>query len=985
MSQYPSAGNTTVMSLGVLLIFILSLLQSPMISGQCMMVPLSMEYQASHSDLIIEGVVRKKNAFITVAGNFIYTTYEVDITKIFKGQPQKSTIQIIEAGGQVGNRAIQVMPSIELQEGEHATFFLEYFTLPTTEDRARFDEPIFRAYASSQSIFSYDFFSNTVAGHFNQFGLETWYDTVTAATGLRYIKVKEINYPERSTSRVVPTISNMSPLSITAGTFSILTITGSDFGATQGASTVEFKNADNGGTTWLVATAPHIQSWSNTQIQLRVPYGGGSGQVRVTVAGMAVISSQSLTITYSQYSVEFNLPPATLFKRHLYNNNGAGGYTFRYHTEFNTLSGGAARKSFERALNSWRCATEVNFIVGDSTTLDATVQDGTNNVRFDNGNEIPSGVGAQTFSYFDDCANIVLYATHVMEIDLVFNDAFTEFGLTWEFGPDLPSATELDFESIALHELGHAGALGHVISAPEVLHYSIGPAESKRVLSANDIAGGTFVHAQSTGNGAWCGNNPMTDYRQVKYVNIAGAGNKSGDSWAYPYKYLQDALSAVTTCVDTIFVATGSYYPDEGVGYTNGTQTHRFTLSSPVVVMGGYTAATGVRNLATTPSTLSGDIDQNNMTDANNSQNVVRISGTATLDGFNIERGYADAASGEGRDGGGIYVSSSGFIRNCVFRNSNALGRGGAVFQSGGSPSFTNCLFYGNTATGSGIAMHLTTGSVNCTNCTMASNTQAGLTALKSDNGTHLFRNSIFWNNTADISITAGSVDVTNSMLQSGSLPAGATGTNVLFNTNPLFVDMGASNFSIVPCSPGTNTGNNAYNSTTIDILGNARLVGGTIDRGAFENTTGLPSTIVMNTADSGAGSLRTIIADACSGNTITFSNTLLNQTILLTGPQIDINKNLIIDGLGMDQLTISANGTHRHFNHLAGFTSTIKNLKLTEGNSGANAGNCITNQGNLTLQNILLLRQAAAPNTIILSNTTVTGITTIGNQVFMQ
>ena len=126
-----------------------------------------------------------------------------------------------------------------------------------------------------------------------------------------------------------------------------------------------------------------------------------------------------------------------------------------------------------------------------------------------------------------------------MEIDLVFNDAFTEFGLTWEFGPDLPSATELDFESIALHELGHACALGHVISAPEVLHYSIGPAEAKRTLSANDIAGGTFVHAQSTGNGSWCGNNPMTDYRQVKYVNIAGNVNKSDDSWAYACKDLQ--------------------------------------------------------------------------------------------------------------------------------------------------------------------------------------------------------------------------------------------------------------------------------------------------------------------------------------------------------------------------------------------------------------------------------------------------------------
>ena len=207
------------MSFGVLLIFILSLFQSRMISGQCMMVPLSMEYQASHSDLIIEGVVKDKDAFVTAAGNFIYTTYEIEITKIFKGQPQKSTVQVIEAGGQVGNRAIQVMPSIELQVGENATFFLEYYIIPSTADRSRFDEPIYRAYASSQSIFSYDFYSNTVAGHFNQFGLDTWYDTVTEATGRKFTKVKDLVYPDRATSRVVPTITNMSPLSITAGTF----------------------------------------------------------------------------------------------------------------------------------------------------------------------------------------------------------------------------------------------------------------------------------------------------------------------------------------------------------------------------------------------------------------------------------------------------------------------------------------------------------------------------------------------------------------------------------------------------------------------------------------------------------------------------------------------------------------------------------------------------------------------------------------------
>ncbi|HEY3385949.1 MAG TPA: choice-of-anchor Q domain-containing protein, partial [Saprospiraceae bacterium] len=331
-----------------------------------------------------------------------------------------------------------------------------------------------------------------------------------------------------------------------------------------------------------------------------------------------------------------------------------------------------------------------------------------------------------------------------------------------------------------------------------------------------------------------------------------------------------------------------------------------------------------------------------------------------------------------------VYVSTSGTIRNCTFRNNVALGKGGAVYQSGGSPAFTNCQFYGNNATTFGAAITLTSNAVSLTNCTIASNVDPGFAALRVENGNHLFRNGIFWNNTSDISMAAGTLDVTNSMIQAASLPAGVTGTSVLFNTNPQFANQAGNNFSLVPCSPAVNTGNNTYNTFPIDILGNNRLIGGTIDRGSFEHTTGVPSTIVLNTSDSGAGSLRTIIANACPGNTITFSNTLLNQTILLTGPEIEINKNLIIDGLGLDMLTISANGTHRHFNQLPSTTATIKNLSLTQGDSPSENGNCIKTRGTLTLQNIRLVRKVGATNPVNLFNHTAANTTLIG-QVFLQ
>ena len=953
-------------------------------SSQCMMTPIALGDQASASDLVIEGVVTKKDAFITDSGDFIYTTYVIAVTKVFKGTYRKATLTIIESGGVVGNRAIQVTPSIELQIGQVSTFFLKQFTFKNPEDGLRFHDPVYRAYASSQSVFEYDMYAKTVSGHFNQFDLEGWYDVMTHATGENYKQIKPLPHITTGGQRVAPAISSMSPLTITSGTFSTLTITGSGFGATMGASTVEFKNADNGGSGWIVATATHVQSWSNTQIQIRVPYVAGSGQVRVTVDGIPVTSTQSLTITYAQFNAEFNIGGTpTLFKRHLYSNNGIGGFTFRYHTEFNTNT--LARKAFERALNSWRCATSVNFIIGDVTTTDVMLQDGVNVIRFDNGEEIPAGVGAQTYSYYDDCANISIYATHVMEIDMVFNDAFP--GLTWEYGPPLPSGTEVDFESIALHELGHACALGHVISTPEVMHYSISNGESKRVLSANDIAGGNYIQAQNTGNPGYCGNSPMTNYRQVKYVNINTTGIESGDSWAQAYKRLQDALAAVTTCVDTIYVAAGTYYPDEGTGLVDNDQTLRFVLNSPVVLMGGYSATTGVRSLVSTPSILSGDINKNGASDPLNSQNVVRIAGPAHLDGFYIENGYADASAGEGKDGAGIYSIASGVVRNCVLRWNtapgnppNSVGRGGAFYQSSGTTSLVNVLLYSNAATGSGSVFHIDGGQVHCTNCTMASNSPS-IVAVRIENGAHSFKNSIFWNNLGDLQIGSGSADVSYSMLQGSSLPAGVTGSNVLFNTNPLFVNQAGFNFELVPCSPAVSTGNNAYNSTSTDLLGNARLVG-TIDRGAYENTSGTPTTVVTSTGNTGTGTLRTVLANCCTGNTITFSPSLNGQTIQLTSA-ITIDKTLNIHGPGINQLTIAGNGTHRIFSINTGLTNTIKDLSIINGDAGVSMGNVIQNGGTLTLQNLLL---ASEPNTmtgVTLSN--IAGSVQFGGQVTLH
>ncbi len=71
-----------------------------------------------------------------------------------------------------------------------------------------------------------------------------------------------------------PSITSLSPSSATAGT--AVTIAGANFGATQGTSTVTFN-----GTT---ARATH---WSATSVAVLVPSGASSGNVVVTVGGVA--------------------------------------------------------------------------------------------------------------------------------------------------------------------------------------------------------------------------------------------------------------------------------------------------------------------------------------------------------------------------------------------------------------------------------------------------------------------------------------------------------------------------------------------------------------------------------------------------------------------------------------------------------------------------------------------------------------------------
>ena len=60
---------------------------------------------------------------------------------------------------------------------------------------------------------------------------------------------------------------------------------------------------------------------------------------------------------------------------------------------------------------------------------------------------------------------------------------------------------------------------------------------------------------------------------------------------------------------------------------------------------------------------------------------------------------------------------------------------------------------------------------------------------------------------------------------------------------------------------------------------------------------------------DSGSGSLRSVIGQAGSGDTIDFASQLSGQTIALTSGVIDISQSITIDGPGTRKLAVSGSG----------------------------------------------------------------------------
>ena len=463
--------------------------------SQCMMKPILLSQRVSQSLLVIEGKVIDQKSFWDPLHQNIYTSNLIEVYKTFKNTPAPY-IEVITEGGIVGNDKEVVEPSLQLAINDIGVFTINTNVLPS-----QFGKQVYDCYASAQGFIKYNVAEDVATETFKTYASlsTTLYNEVQLATGSTFTVIKPYNafYIPTSLSVAAPAaLTSFSPTTITAGTFSVLTINGSGFGAVQGTSFVEFKNADDGGATYIKPHASAYVSWSATQILVKVPStnstsnaSAGTGLIRVDVGGVKSTSATNLTIQYNHINVYSAAAPPTIYNtRHI--NKQLGGYNWQMFTTFN--SNALAKASFLRAFQTWRCGTYVNWTSTTTTTVNVAANDGINIIRFDIGTELPAGVLGRCTNRFSGCGVNPTQSWFVDELDIVFDDA-----TTWNFGPAAPTLAQYDFESVAVHELGHGHELGHVINTLEIMNYSIANGQSKRVLSVNDLAGGNAVMARN--------------------------------------------------------------------------------------------------------------------------------------------------------------------------------------------------------------------------------------------------------------------------------------------------------------------------------------------------------------------------------------------------------------------------------------------------------------------------------------------------------
>jgi len=110
-------------------------------------------------------------------------------------------------------------------------------------------------------------------------------------------------------------------------------------------------------------------------------------------------------------------------------------------------------------------------------------------------------------------------------------------GLSWNFTDNPPAFNEFDFETIALHELGHAHGLGHINESNSTMYFSIENGANKRTLQQEEIAGGLYQMEQSLDDNCISSKQPM--HRHSGFCGIQSTASAQASLKVYIEGYFE--------------------------------------------------------------------------------------------------------------------------------------------------------------------------------------------------------------------------------------------------------------------------------------------------------------------------------------------------------------------------------------------------------------------------------------------------------------